>query len=328
MAYLKKTLSLLLLFSMLLLCSCTSAKPIESSEAELSAVGMVGEYDVLYEELRFLTLTYKKSMIEAYGEDFFDSPENREAAKEYIFDTIKYNYAVLQMCRDVGIERDDPIILESVQEKIQETINELGSRKKYIKYLKDSYLTDNLFRFNIAVDLLQNELMYVYTNDLLLIESNDDAIYDIIKDEFIRTQHIYISKANGKSDVENKALIETAYSELLDGADFMSVAAKYGEDSELKEEGFYILKGYMSEKYEDAAFSLKTDKFSEIIEDEGGFYIIKRLEQNSLYVIMNFETLAERYKYYTFIEMINDTQKTLEFVPNEYLNSIDIFEIE
>ena len=44
--------------------------------------------------------------------------------------------------------------------------------------------------------------------------------------------------------------------------------------------------------------------------------------------MMNFETLAERYKYYTFIEMINDTQKTLEFVPNEYLNSIDIFEIE
>jgi hypothetical protein len=84
----------------------------------------------------------------------------------------------------------------------------------------------------------------------------------------------------------------------------------------------------MSESYEDAAFSLKPAKISEIIEDEGGFYIIKRLEQDTLYVMLNFETLAERYKYYTFIEMINDTQKTIDFVPNEYFGSIDLFEIE
>ena len=127
---------------------------------------------------------------------------------------------------------------------------------------------------------------------------------------------------------ENKAAIETAYSELIGGADFMSVAAKYGEDPELSNEGFYILKGYMNEKYEKAAFSLEIDKFSEIIEDEGGFYIIKRLEQDSFYVIKNFETLAERYQNYTFIEMINDTHEALEFIPNEYLSSIDMFAIE
>ncbi len=328
MAYLKKTVALLLLLSVLLLSSCASARPIESSEDELRVVGSVGEYEVLYEELRFLVLTYKKTMTETYGEDFFEDTKNREAAREYIFDTIKYNYAVLQMCRDVGIEYDEPVILEAVQNKVEERVNELGSRKKYKKYLEENYLTDNLFRFNISVDIIQNELMYVYTNDLLLIEKNDDVIYDIIKDEFIRTQHIYISKANGKTEAENKAAIDAAYAELLDGADFMSVALKYGEDPELKTEGFYILEGYMSESYEKAAFSLKLDEFTEIIEDEGGFYIIKRLEQDPLYVMINFETLAERYKYYTFIEMINDTQKMLEFVPNEYFGSIDLLEIE
>ncbi len=328
MAFLKKTLAVLLLLSLLLLSSCASAKPIDSSEDELRVVGKVGEYEVLYEELRFLVLNYKKNMTETYGEDFFDDPKHIEEAKEYIFDTVKYNYAILQMCRDVRIERDEPIILDAVQKKIEETVNELGSRRKYKKYLEENYLTDHLFRFNLSIELLQNELMYVYTKDLRIIETDDSAIYDIIKDEFIRTQHIYISKSNGKSSAENKAAIETAYSELIGGADFMSVAAKYGEDPELSNEGFYILKGYMNEKYEKAAFSLEIDKFSEIIEDEGGFYIIKRLEQDSFYVIKNFETLAERYQNYTFIEMINDTHEALEFIPNEYLSSIDMFAIE
>ena len=328
MSYIKKTVAILLLISVLLLSSCSSGKPIESSEDELRVVGTVGEYEVFYEELRFILLTYKNTMIDSYGEDYFEDSKNREAAKKHILDEIKYNYAVLQMCRDVGIERDEQIILEAVQEKVEETIAELGSRKRYKKYLEENYLTDNLFRFNILVDILQNELMYVYTNDLLIIEKDDNAIYDIIKNEFIRTQHIYISKSNGKSDAVNRASIEAAYAELLGGADFMSVADEYGEDPDLKSEGFYILKGYMSESYEDAAFSLKPDKISEIIEDEGGFYIIKRLEQDTLYVMLNFETLAERYKYYTFVEMINDTQKTIDFVPNEYFGSIDLFEIE
>ena len=328
MALLKKALAIILLLSMLLLSSCASAKPINSSEDDLRVVGKVGEYEVLYEELRFLVLTYKKTMIETYGENFFEDPKNIEDAKQYIFEAIKYNYAILQMCREVRIERDEPVILDAVQAKVEETVKELGSRKKYKRYLEENYMTDNLFRFNLSVDILQNELMYVYTNDLRIIETDYDAVYDIIKEEFIRTQHIYISKSNGKSDTDNKATIEKAYSELLGGADFMSLADKYGEDTELKDEGFYILEGYMSEKYENSAFSLGVGEFSDIIEDEGGFYIIKRLEQDSLYIMMNFETLAERYKNYTFIEMINDTQEALPFIPNEYLNSIDIFAIE
>lgn len=328
MSYIKKTVAVLLLLSTLLLVSCSSPRPIESSEDELRVVGQVGEYDVLYEELRFLVLNYKKTITEAYGEDFFDDPQNVEAVEKYIFENITYNYAVFKMCLDVGIEHNEPIILDAVQKKVEETVSKVGGRRKYKKYLQENYLTDQIFRLNIAVDVLQNELMYVYTNDLMIIEKDDDAIYDIIRDEFIRTQHIYISKSNGNSDTENRARIEAAYSELLNGADFMAVAGEYGEDSELKEEGFYILKGYMSEKYEESAFSLKRDEFSGIIEDEGGFYIIKRLEQEPLYVMLNFEMLAERYKYYTFIELINDTQRSLEFVPNEYFYSIDLLDIE
>ena len=87
-------------------------------------------------------------------------------------------------------------------------------------------------------------------------------------------------------------------------------------------------KGYMSDTYEDIAFSLGKNQISGVIEDNGGFYIIKRFELDNLYVMMNFDTLSDRYQQYTFIEMIDDTQKELEFIPNDYLNSISMLDIE
>ena len=40
----------------------TSVFPIRSSKEELRAVGTVGEYEVKYEELRFLTLMHKEDL--------------------------------------------------------------------------------------------------------------------------------------------------------------------------------------------------------------------------------------------------------------------------
>ena len=44
--------------------------------------------------------------------------------------------------------------------------------------------------------------------------------------------------------------------------------------------------------------------------------------------MMNFEELSERYMHYSFMEMINETQSQLTFIPNDYLNGIDIASIE
>ena len=42
------------------LCSCGSKiKPVESTEQEMRVIGKCDEYDIYYEELRFVTDTYK-----------------------------------------------------------------------------------------------------------------------------------------------------------------------------------------------------------------------------------------------------------------------------
>ncbi len=329
---LSSALCVLLCVLIFVFSACSTSKPIESSEEELRVVGTVGEFEVLYEELRFLVLTYKEMLIDTYGEDVLSDPETASKyeaeIRDYVYKNITANYAVLKMCREVGIESDEEALSNAVQKDIEDTIKSLGGRRKYKAFLKESFMTDNFFRFNVRIDKMRNELFYVYTDDLGLIETENEKIYDIITRDFIKTQHIYISKSNGKSYDENLALINELYSRLNNGEDFFSLAESFGEDDELTSDGFYITKGYMSDTYEDIAFSLGKNQISGVIEDNGGFYIIKRFELDNLYVMMNFDTLSDRYQQYTFIEMIDDTQKELEFIPNDYLNSISMLNIE
>ncbi len=311
---------------------CSPSRPIEGTEQELRVVGHVGDFEVLYEEFRFVALIYKNTLIQTYGEEVFDIPESAaeyaELIREYTYENITYNYAILTMCREVGIEADDPVLQEAVERSIADTVESLGgSRRKYKKYLEENYMTDHFLRFNTCIDLMQNELFYVYTDDLGLIETDDEEIADIISKDFVRTQHIYISKSNGKSDAENREFICAAYDALNRGEDFMTVASRYGDDGDMSSAGVYFPKGYMNEEYESAAFELNYNEFSDIIEDANGYYIIKRLKQDTAYVLANFYTLKSTYQKYKFLELIKDTEDYLEFVPNDYLISLDIIDI-
>ena len=323
----KKYISLLLAFSLLFLVSC-SVKPLESSEEEKRVVGYIGETEILYEELRFMVLTYKKSLTDSLGDNVFDGEEKanryREEIREYVYENITFNYAVLSMCRDVGLDSNDDLVSDAVQEEVQKLAKSLGGYKKYQKYLKENFLTDKVFRDNVLVEIMQNELFYVYVYDFGIIESDSDKIYDIIKDEFVRTQHIYVSKSTeGSLDK-----IRNAYAELCEGADFWATLQKYGEDSALAETGEYITRGYMNEAYENAAYGLSINTYSEIIESDNGYFIVKRLSQDPLYLMVNLDTLSERYQRYAFLNIIYEEQAALEFVPNEYLEGLDLLNLK
>ena len=176
----KRILCALLVLSALLLVSC-KVKPIESTEEQLRAVGTVGEREVRYEELRFMVMTCKKSLDEVYGEGGLSDEEYEAKLWEYVNETLTYNCAVLNMCEEVGIYADNVRLTNAVQQKAEELAATLGGFSKYKKYLKQNYLTDSVFRHITCVDLMQSELFYVYVDDFGLIESDVDAIYDVIK---------------------------------------------------------------------------------------------------------------------------------------------------
>ena len=69
-----------------------------------TVVGNVGNYEVYYEELRWMTMQYKDLMAASYGADIW---ENKDTAEKYreelenaVFSNIISNYAVLTLCDD------------------------------------------------------------------------------------------------------------------------------------------------------------------------------------------------------------------------------------
>ena len=202
-----------------ILTSC-GVQPIKSTEEEATVIGTIGKYEVKYEELRYLVLNFKKDMALRYGEDIWTDPAKAEEYRDELWAQINKkivsDYYAIQAMADYyyiggGSEAmmTEEAILDAVQEKIEEAVDECGSKKKYKQMLAEQYLTDSLLRFYIAAETCATELFFILAQDLGEIESSEEYITEYMhSDDFICTNHIFIKDKTA----ENKALVEQIYS--------------------------------------------------------------------------------------------------------------------
>lgn len=299
------------------LIGCSDYKHIEPTDEDLTVVGHVNGREVYLEELRFVTHTYHGIMTARYGEDIFDGADKEKylsMLRELVYKNITYGYAVIELCEDVGISLGEKAVLRRVDLTLSDMVkNELGSFSKYKKYLRKNHLTDHFLRFSTEISLLENELMYVYVDDLLLIEDDDEKIYDTIKDEFIVVRHVFIPHT-----AENaKQTIDSVLERCKNGADMSSLISEYDQDPDMTDSGIFILDGYMTDEYEKIAFSLDVGQISEIVTDDNGYYVIERMEMSPSAIMLDFDNLKKTYQTYTFYSMIDEKQASLTFVPND-----------
>lgn len=319
--------ALCLLFSLV---SCGKARPIRSTKAELTPVGTVAGHEVLYEELRYLTLKYREAMAMTYGETIWDTAESRETYRaeleKAVLDNITSNYAVLALCDEVQIKHTEKAIEEAVQKYVQETVDQLGGMKAYREQMATEFLTDHFFRFSLAVSFCETELLYVYTDDLGLIEREEDKIYDMIMGgDFVRTLHIYIENNPGEDVEKNRALAQDIRRQLDEGEKFNTLIGRHSEDFHMTTtNGYYFTHGEMIEEYEEAAFALPIGGISDVVETPSGFYIIQRLEPQTEYVMTNLDTLIDQYQYAVLYSMIDAKQAELSFSWNDYGKTLDL----
>ena len=312
-------LSLFLALSLLctvFLVGCSDYRSISPKDGDLTVVGHVGNREVYLEELRFVTYTYFQLLTQRYGENIFEG-EDREyylsLLAERVCANITADYAVLSLCDEVGIGMGESAILDAVDKKMSETVEEIGGMSEYKKFLKENHLTDHMLRRSVEISLLQNELMYVYVDDLSLISSNDEEIYEIIKKDFITVRHVFIPH----SDENASEKIAQAKALLDSGSDFSDVLDEYGQDEEMNADGIFILRGYMTEAYEERAFELRVGERSDIVEDEHGYYVIERLKMDTAKILLQMDYLKELYQTYTFYAMVDERQASLSFIPND-----------
>lgn len=314
---------------------CSASRPIKSTREELSVVGKVGTFDVLYEELRYLTLNYMDQLKNSYGENIWDSAESAEPHRAeleaMVYNNITANYATLSVCRDFLIEADDKTIAAAVNEYVDDLVEELGGRREYKNNLAENHMTDHLFRFLLSTAYLRKELYYVHVEDTGLIEKDSEKIKKKILDgECVRTLHVYISNDPGDDIEENRKSAEDVRERLLAGTDIKTIIGSSVNEDYMTTTaiGYYFFRGEMLKGYEEAAFSLEIGDVSEVVETAGGFFVIQRLKLDSAYVDQNLGKLVENYQYAALDLIIEARRDTLTFELNDTGRAIDLLKIK
>ena len=332
----KKIISVFLAISLLLsaslLLSCGN-----DDKLNRTVVGTVGGYDVYYEELRWLTMQYKDLYESSYGEGIWDKSETAEKYRaeleSSVYSAIVANYAVLALCDDPQltlngeklIDINSATVQSLVNDYVAATIEEAGGELTYKKELKENYMTDSLYRFITGIDICENLVFKQYC-ELRLIDDSNDAAYDYIINNFIRTKHIYIQNDAKDNVNDNRALAESVRLKLLNGEDLDTLIANYSEDGYMStENGYYFTHGQYSKAYEDASFALAVGQVSEVIETFSGYYVIQRLELDSGYVMLNLLTgLKDQYLLAVFDKFVEARKADLSFSPNEFGSGLDL----
>lgn len=316
--------------------SCSNKKQ------EQTVIGTCAGYDVLYEELRFVTMTYKSMLENTYGKGIWDDPataeQYRAELEELVWSNLLNNYAVLAACNyymgdamKAGAMEDEDIVA-AVDAQIQEMKDSYGSKKEYKDTLKEEFLTENFIRFTLTVAELENELLYVVTQDLGLIENDLEKFVQWLKeDNCVYVQHILVSNDVGEDKEANRQKAEGIRQQLLnDPSQITKMIGKEDIDDDYYNiDPYYIVRDVYVKEMENAAFALDAvGDVSEVVETEDGFYILVRMEDSEQILLTKSTALLKSYQWAKVEQLIEGFRDEISVELNDYGKTLDILTIE
>ena len=335
MRWIRSCAALLLAAMIISLCACGGA--------DQKVIGEAAGVEVLYEELRFVTLTAKESLAATYGASIWDTPENAEQYRAEleasVWDSMLNHYAVLAACQKYGLtvaDMEDDAIQDAVDAEIEEAIAQYGSKKEFRKALAENYMTESFLRFSLTVTQMENELRYLLI-DAGVIEGNTDRFLTWLEDgNAVYVQHILVENDAGEDKEANRALAEELRDKLVSGVETIDslVGSAYNEDLQ-NVTPYYVVTDVYDEATETAVMKLdRVGDISRVVETERGFYVFVRMEEDfgddgsNLSLIAKVDSLLRSYQWAKVESCVQEQKKNLSIALNDYGKSIDLLEIE
>ncbi len=331
---------LLVSLSLSLLTACAD----EWDKTGQEVIGKSGEYEVYYEELRFVTLYYKDVLSQKYGEGIWNDPataeSHRKELEDLVWDAMKNNYTVLAACEEYRITKEDmesDAIQDAVDKQIKEARDAAGNKKAFREELKKSYVTEHFMRFSLAVTEMEYELYYVLVDDLGNdVMQSQDAFYDwLLEDNAACVQHLFIRNDPGDSKEENLALAKEAEALLRNAADAEKKMAElignatYNEDP-TNTSPYFIVRHVYDEAFEKEAMNMTHDEglVSSVVETEEGYYVLVSMKYDTQALLSKLPDLHYSYRWARVEETVQSFRDKVVIELNEYGKSIDLLNIQ
>lgn len=327
-------------------------RPIKSTEQEATVVGSVAGYEVRYEELRYITLACKAELENELGKyeqlDSAAKTEYENELKERVLARLEENYAVLSLAEEYGIKTDSLKVQREVQSIIEKFVAENcgDSVNTYKSELAARNMTDSLFRLVYKVDYIEELLLekLIEDGDKIIYSADDpDSVvafteYVVNSGEYARTIHVFYPKTSQYVDTSNsRERAEAIAKELLaesDANERYSLmcsaigAAPFVPGISMTNDGVYFTYNQMGEAYESATFALEYFGTSGVVETADGYFVIMRLEPELDAVRKRVNDLLRQYQYAVLYSLENQQKDKIEFIPNEYFESISLIDVK
>lgn len=287
-------------------------------------VGTAAGHEILYDELRYMTLSVRDRLEETYGAGIWNDPAMADAHRAELESEVLLglarDYAVLAAAQIYLPDRslDDADIQSTVDTAVKEMTEALGGKKEYKKYLSEVYMTDRLMRFNLAKAELENAL-----TDALFTgtELENDTVFSawLANGNFVRVKRIESSDC---------AVIETVHNDLLAGKTPDEAVAGTGATLS---SAFYLVRGLVDDAtLEEDAFALKAvGSVGQIRETDSGYRILIRMEDNTEAFLAN-QASSYRRKLRTARAdaILSGIEASVSVALNDYGKSIDLLKIK
>ncbi len=312
--------------------------------ADRKVVAVCNNYEIPYEELRFVTLFYKDMLADTYGDKIWDDPATAEAYRaeleELVRKNLNQNYIILSACASLGIKTGGSELESQIDDQISTIKDACESKEAYRDWLDEHWMTEHYLRFSISVSLMESALYYAMMDkDMFLytLENAGDFMdYVETSGSFVRTIHVFIENEEGEDPAANLARAKKISDTLRAIDDPQERRAKMSEYigstdnddlSSVTSDGYYFTRGEMDEDYEKASFGIEMGEVSEPVVCSGGNFVIMRLAPETSYIANNVSRLLDNYHSVCMGEYEEKFRPSCEVFFTEYGASIDLVAI-
>ncbi len=207
-----------------------------------------------------------------------------------ILDQLLVNKLLLNQAILDSVEVTDAQVDNELDRRIGYMVNQIGSEAKLEEYYEKSILEiRDEFKPLIKEQLLMQSMQSTVTQNVTVSPADVKEFYNSISEDslpFINAEIEYAQivinvpvSAEEKKNVKDK--LETYKQRVANGEDFATLAILYSQDGSSRTGGElgFVNRGDLVPEFEAAAFKLRKNEVSEIVETKFGFHNIQLIER-------------------------------------------------
>ena len=255
----------------------------EKNEPSIDKVAIVNGSVITSEEFN-RELNPIKQRISQQGQKI--SPEQLEGIRNEILDNLINLELLFQESRNNGIKVEKEAVDSQMKLLKQRSPNDAEFKKR----LTELKLSESTLKIEIEKGIAIQKLVDTHiVNKIKISDAESKVFYDtnpglFKQSEQVKASHILIKVEPGADEItksEAKEKIKKIQQKLNKGEDFAALAKEFSEGPSKNNGGDlgYFQRGQMVKSFEDAAFALKTEEVSDIVETQFGFHIIKVIDK-------------------------------------------------